>query len=101
MPELVSLQRVVADGYHNAFTDLTHWQGHYYLGYRHAQTHAVDPLGDVIILRSADLTDWEQVARFDTGGDNRDPSCWRPAIFSPSVSAPGCRAGAQPHPAQR
>ncbi len=43
MPELVSLQRVVADGYHNAFTDLTHWQGHYYLGYRHAQTHAVDP----------------------------------------------------------
>ncbi|MFP6644020.1 MAG: hypothetical protein VCF24_10755 [Candidatus Latescibacterota bacterium] len=73
MSELVSLQRVVADGYHNAFTDLTYWQGHYYLGYRHAQTHAVDPPGDVIILRSADLTDWEQVARFDTGGDDRDP----------------------------
>ena len=45
MSELVSLQRVVADGYHNAFTDLTYWQGHYYLGYRHAQTHAVDPPG--------------------------------------------------------
>ena len=44
MPELVSLQRVVADGYHNAFTDLTHWQGHYYLGYTHRPTQST-PLG--------------------------------------------------------
>ena len=100
MSELVSLQRVVADGYHNAFTDLTYWQGHYYLGYRHAQTHAVDPPGDVIILRSADLTDWEQVPDLTPVVMTATPSCLGPAIFSPSASVPGCRAGARPHPAQ-
>ena len=73
MAELLDLRRVVADGYHNAFTDLTHWHGHYYLSYRHAQTHGVEPPGDVIVLRSGDLTNWEQVARFDTGADDRDP----------------------------
>lgn len=77
MAELVSLQRLVADGYHNAFTDLICWRGHYYLGYRHAQSHGIVPPGDVIILRCADPTaddpNWQQVARFDTGGDDRDP----------------------------
>lgn len=77
MPELVRVERLIADGYHNAFTDLIRWQGHYYLGYRTAQSHGIEPPGDVIILRSADLapdiSDWEQVARFDTGGDDRDP----------------------------
>ena len=73
MAELISLQRVVSDGYHNAFTDMTRWNGHYYLCYRVAQSHGIEPPGDVIILRSTDLTQWQQVARFDTGGDDRDP----------------------------
>jgi hypothetical protein len=73
MAELNSLQKVVADGYHNAFTDLTYWRGHYYLGYRQAQSHGIDPPGNVILLRSTDLTEWEQVVSFDTGGDDRDP----------------------------
>ncbi|HJP31471.1 MAG: hypothetical protein QF689_13225 [Candidatus Latescibacteria bacterium] len=72
MAELVSLQRLVADGYHNAFTDLTRWRDHTYLVYRQAQGHGIEPPGDVVVLRSADLVSWEQVARFDTGGDDRD-----------------------------
>lgn len=73
MAELVSLQRLVADGYHNAFTDLILWHGQYYLGYRTAQGHGIEPPGDVIIMRSVDLAHWQQVVRFDTGGDDRDP----------------------------
>jgi len=31
MAELLSVARVFADGYHNAFTNLLYWEGHYYL----------------------------------------------------------------------
>ena len=54
MSELMALDRVVADGFHNAFTDLLFWHGHYYLSFRKAQHHGVTPPGEVSILRSAD-----------------------------------------------
>ena len=73
MSELLHLDRVVADGYHNAFTDLLFWRGHYYLSFRKAQHHGITPPGTVVILRSADLTDWEPAAVLNTGGDDRDP----------------------------
>lgn len=77
MSELIQLQRVVADGYHNAFTDLAQWRGHTYLSYRTAQSHSIHPPGDVVVCRSADSTSdpstWTQVARFNTGADDRDP----------------------------
>ena len=50
-----------------------HWQGHYYLSFRTAQSHGVDPPGDVVIHRSQDLHTWEQCVRLDTGADDRDP----------------------------
>jgi hypothetical protein len=71
--ELIDLQRIIGDGYHNAFTDLAIWRDHTYLCYRTAQSHGIDSPGDVVICRSSDLSSWEQVARFDTGADDRDP----------------------------
>jgi hypothetical protein len=73
MPELLSIERLFADGYHNAFTDLMRWKGHYYLGFRTAQHHNMPPYGDVVLYRSEDLASWELCGRFDTGGDDRDP----------------------------
>ncbi len=73
MSELVELHRIVADGYHNAFTDLTRWRGQTYLCYRAAQSHGIDPPGDVVVLRADELSGWTQVACFDTGADDRDP----------------------------
>jgi hypothetical protein len=71
--ELIGVERLFFDGYHNAFTDLMFWQGHYYLGFRTAQSHGIAPGGDVVVYRSADLNEWTLCARFDTGGDDRDP----------------------------
>lgn len=73
MAELLGVERLFCNGYHNAFTDLMFWKGHYYLGFRTAQSHGIVPGGDVVIYRSDDLTDWTLCARFDTGGDDRDP----------------------------
>lgn len=75
MSELLELHRVVADGYHNAFTDLTWWRGHLYLCYRTAQSHGIEPPGDVVVCCSEDPASnlWTQVARFNTGADDRDP----------------------------
>ncbi|MBT7161445.1 MAG: exo-alpha-sialidase [Victivallales bacterium] len=73
MAELLDLQRVVADGYHNAFTDLLHWHGHYYLAFRKSEHHGTKPRGKVVILRSTDLATWEECVCLSTGGDDRDP----------------------------
>jgi hypothetical protein len=71
--ELLRVERLFADGYHNAFTDLMKWGEHYYLGFRTAQSHGITPGGDVVIYRSGDLANWSLCTRFDTGGDDRDP----------------------------
>ena len=70
---LLQIRRIYGDGRHNAFTDLLFWKGHYYLGFRTAEQHGLLPNGDVLVLRSRDLHTWEPCARFDTGGDDRDP----------------------------
>lgn len=73
MAELLGVEKVYSDGYHNAFTDLLHWRGHYYLCFRTADNHGIEPPGDVVILRSPDLQDWCLCGRLSTGGDDRDP----------------------------
>ncbi len=73
MPKLINVRRLFADGYHNAFTDLLHWNGHYYLSFRTAHTHGLAPPGDVVVYRSRDLDEWDLCARLDTGADDRDP----------------------------
>lgn len=73
MAEIMDVTRVVSDGYHNAFTDLIHWQGAYYLAFRKAEHHGISPPGDVVILRSRDLSSWTPCALISSGADDRDP----------------------------
>ena len=65
--------RIVATGYHCAFSSLTQWRGHTYLAYREAQSHQPAAPGRVVIQRSVDLVTWEPVVTLATGGDDRDP----------------------------
>jgi hypothetical protein len=73
MPELLSLETVYADGYHNAFTDLLKWRDHYYLTFRMSENHGFPPNGDILVLRSSDLRSWEPSGRISSEGDDRDP----------------------------
>ena len=60
------------DGRHNAFTDLAFWKGHYYLCFRHGETHgSLD--GVIRIMRSTDMRNWEACGTCRTAGDDRDP----------------------------
>lgn len=66
------------DGYHNAFTDLIHWKGHYYLTFRHADSHAPSTPGVVRILRCEEHSiiqgAWQHVKDIEIkDGDARDP----------------------------
>ena len=62
---------VYSDGAHNAFTDLAYFNGAYYLGFRHGETHAsLD--GEIRVMRSADMKTWEPCGTIDTAGDDRD-----------------------------
>lgn len=64
-------QPIVADGRHNAFAAFTFWQGRYWLAYRQGSGHTARD-GDLVVLASPDAHTWEEVVRFDTGGDDRD-----------------------------
>jgi len=70
--ELQELRTVYDDGKHNAFTDLQRWRDAWWITFRSGTGHVgID--GDVLILRSEDLENWEEVVRLDTGLDDRDP----------------------------
>ena len=73
MAKLLSLDRVYADGHHNAFTDLILWKQHYYLAFRSSENHGFPPNGEIVVLRSGHLNSWETCARLSTEGDDRDP----------------------------
>lgn len=73
--EVSHVRRVFHNGEHNAFTDLTVFQGAFYLAFRSCPDgHGVSPNASVIILRSKDARSWEQVHRFSVPKrDTRDP----------------------------
>ncbi len=73
MAELIDLKTIHSDGRHNAFTDIIYWNGYFYVSFRTAESHAIVPNGDIIIIRSKDLVKWELCSKIDTGGDDRDP----------------------------
>jgi hypothetical protein len=73
MAQLLSLERVYGDGRHNAFTDLLQWRGYTYLCFRASENHGIEPPGEIVVLRSADLQAWEECGRLRTAGDDRDP----------------------------
>ena len=70
-----SVVRVFDNGEHNAFTDLVHFQGKYYLTFRSCPDgHMVHPTSSIIILQSENTKDWKQVFRFNVEKrDTRDP----------------------------
>ena len=74
--QLDAVHRVYDDGSHNAFTDLIHWRGRYWLTFRGCPDgHMVYPTSRIRVLVSADgLTDWHEAFSFNAEGrDVRDP----------------------------
>jgi len=72
---LIGVRRLVEDGNHNAFTDLTRFKDQYYLTFRSCPDgHMIFPSSSIIIMRSLDGRDWERVHQFNVEGrDVRDP----------------------------
>lgn len=70
-----NIRRAFHNGEHNAFTDLSHWRGQFWLAFRSCPDgHGVQPTASVIILASSDARTWRQVHRFSVEGrDTRDP----------------------------
>lgn len=58
--KILWIKRLIADGKHNAFTGMVHWQGYYYLVFRTSSAHAGGS-GQIRMLRSSDLTAWEDL----------------------------------------
>ena len=70
--QLEWMVEVTEGGAHHAFTDLTFWRDHYYLCFRKGRSHnSMD--GEIHILRSKDLKNWEPQKILRTLGDDRDP----------------------------
>ena len=63
---------VVRDGMHNAFTDMAHWQGCYWISYRKGAAHS-SPNACVSISVSDDRHRFYEAAHVRVPGDNRDP----------------------------
>ena len=72
---VVDVRKTFDDGDHNAFTDLIRFHGAFYLTFRSCPDgHGVSPNASVIILKSDDFVDWQQVHRFAVSKrDTRDP----------------------------
>ena len=65
---------VVDDGKHNAFTDLLHWRGQFWLTYVSSPSHFASKHSRVVLLRSDDAKQWQEAARFSGDGEDiRDP----------------------------
>ena len=73
--EVTNVRRVFHNGQHNAFTDMIHFEGQYYLTFRSCPDgHMVHPTASIIILRSQDLQTWKPVHQFRVKHrDTRDP----------------------------
>ena len=71
-----TLQDVWSDGAYNAFTDLTNYDGNWYMVFRTASTHGIPPPGQggyVRVLESTNGQTWTSVALLSGSGDLRDP----------------------------
>lgn len=72
MASILQHTTVARDGFHNAFTDLQHWQGMYWVSYRKGSGHATMD-GEAVISVSIDRARFREAARIKFYGDNRDP----------------------------
>ncbi len=74
-PELnLSDWDVVADGWHNANTDMIEWKGSYYLIYNQEPYQMGSPLSKLVLLNSSDMKSWQLVRTINNPGEDiRDP----------------------------
>ena len=56
--------RAVADGAHNSNTDLTFWNGHFYLCHQTSPYHLGSHRSRMLLWRSEDARKWEKVVEF-------------------------------------
>lgn len=72
---VASVRRIFHNGEHNAFTDLCRYRGQLYLTFRSCPDgHLVHPTASILVLRSMDGVDWDEVHRFRVPlRDTRDP----------------------------
>ena len=71
MPQVLSHRTVVRDGWHNMCSDLCFWRDTFWLVHDRTSAHSA-PDGVVVLLRSADLQRWDEVAVLRTPNDARD-----------------------------
>ena len=71
MAQILSHCTVVRDGWHNIGSDICFWRDTFWLVYARVSAH-VAPDGVVVLLRSADLRRWDEVAVFKTPFEGRD-----------------------------
>jgi hypothetical protein len=71
MAQVLSHCTVVRDGWHNMGSDLCFWRDTFWLVHARTSAH-VAPDGVIVLLRSADLKRWDEVAVFKTPHDARD-----------------------------
>jgi hypothetical protein len=65
---------VVSDGLHNSNTHLTYWRDHFYLVHARSRFHMGNDESRLVVLRSADARQWEELAVLDMpDADIRDP----------------------------
>lgn len=65
---------VSTKGAHNAFTDLTFWNGSFYLVYISSPSHFANRNSQLVILKSDDFKTWKEAKRLShPGKDIRDP----------------------------
>ncbi|MGI5894957.1 MAG: sialidase family protein [Candidatus Merdivicinus sp.] len=60
-------------GSHSAFSDITSFQGNYYLGFMSGKKHMVDPENKSVILKSEDGVQWTPALQLHMGIDTREP----------------------------
>lgn len=74
-PDLVAdVWPAVADGNHNANTDLTFWRDQFYLVHARSPFHMGTSDSRLVVLRSPDGIAWEELAVLQTPGEDiRDP----------------------------
>jgi len=71
--EIEKIECIWWDGYHNAFTDIIEFKGNYYCTFRHGTQHSLQGKGEIYILKSSNLKNWELIRTFSPLKDSRDP----------------------------